>query len=391
MTDLPRPPDVADVLAVLDLLYDPARAEGWDSVGLVCGDPGAPVRRVLFAVDPVLEVVEEAVDRGVDLLVTHHPLLLHPVHAVATSDPRGLVLHRLLRAGIALVVVHTNADVAEDGVSDALAATVGLHSTRPLRPLPGPEMDGLSVFVPTPDAARLRSALAAAGAGTLGDYTEASWQTAGTGRFRPGPRAHPALGTPGELASVVEARIDVVVPRARRAGVVAALRAAHPYEEPAFDLHELVTLPGRAGLGRIGSLRAPEPFAAFCRRVAAALPATPAGVRGAGAADAPVLTVAVCGGAGDGLLGAAADAGVDVYLTADLRHHPASGARAPRTDGRGGARARPMLLEVTHWAGEWPWLASAAARVSGVLADSGAQPPAMAVSALVTDPWTLRC
>lgn len=383
--------DVADVLAALDQLYDPARAEDWDSVGLVCGDPGAPVRRVLFAVDPVLEVVEEAVGRAADLLVTHHPLLLHPVHGVATTDPRGLVLDRLLRAGIALVVVHTNADLAEDGVSDSLAAAVGLHATRPLRPLPGPAMDGLSVFVPAPAAAGLRRALAAAGAGTLGEYTEASWQTEGTGRFRPGPNAHPAIGTPGDLESVVEARIDVVVPRARRAAVVAALRDAHPYEEPAFDLHELVGLPGRAGLGRIGSLGAPEPFAAFCRRVALALPATPAGIRGSGDPDAPVETVAVCGGAGDSLLGDAADAGVDVYLTADLRHHPASDARAPRTDGRGAARACPMLLDVPHWAGEWPWLASAATRLAGVLVASGAQPPEMAVSTLVTDPWTLRC
>lgn len=383
--------ETADVLAALDLLYDPRQAEDWDSVGLVCGDLTAPVGRVLFAVDPVLEVVEEAVRGGVDLLVTHHPLLLHPVHAVATTDPRGLVLDRLLRAGIALIVVHTNADVAEDGVSDALAAAIGLHATRPLRPLPGPEMDGLSVFVPAPAAARLRAALAAAGAGTLGEYTEASWQSEGVGRFRPGPRARPAIGTPGDLESVVEARIDVVVPRARRAGVVAALRAAHPYEEPAFDLHELVGLPGRAGLGRIGSLAAPKPFGEFCRRVAAALPTTAAGVRGAGDPAAPVRTVAVCGGAGDSLLGAAAGAGVDVYVTADLRHHPASTARAPRTDGRGAPGSRPMLLDVTHWASEWPWLARAAARLSGVLAASGARPPEMAVSALVTDPWTLRC
>lgn len=390
MSPQPEPPSVADVLAALDELYDPARAEGWDAVGLVCGDLTRAVTRVLFAVDPVLEVVEEAVAAGADLLVTHHPLLLRPVHGVATTDPRGLVLQRLVRAGIALVVVHTNADVAEHGVSAALAAALGLGDTRPLQPVGGPPLDALAVFVPLVDAERLRTALAAAGAGTLGDYTEASWQTAGTGRFRPGPGARPAIGTRGVLESVEEARIDVLVPRTRRAAVLAALRAVHPYTEPAFDLHELAPVAGRAGPGRIGSLPAPEPFAALLDRVVRGVPATPAGVRGSGDPDGPVLTVAVCGGAGDSLLDAAAEAGVDAYVTADLRHHRASAARAPRTDGRGSPRPVPMLVDLTHWASEWPWLPDAAARLRAALTGAGRRPPQTRVSTIVTDPWTLR-
>jgi len=382
-------PTVADVRDCLDRLYDPALAVDWDAVGLVCGDLRRPVRRVLLAVDPVLDVVDEAVATGTDLLVTHHPLLLHPVHAVATTDPRGLVLDRLVRAGIALLVAHTNADNAEHGVSDALAAAVGLSGTRPLDARPGPALDALAVFVPVDAAAAVRTALAAAGAGTLGDYTEASWETAGTGRFRPGPGARPAIGASGVLESVAETRIDVLLPRAARSAVLTALRTAHPYEEPAFDLHALADVAGRTGAGRVGSLPAPETFGAFVRRVAAAVPGTVAGIRAAGDPAARVATVAVCGGAGDSLLGAAAAAGADVFVTADLRHHPASTARQARTARAGGPAAQPLLVDLTHWASEWPWLPDAAARLTAALTvDGWSEVPRVEVSTTSTDPWT---
>jgi dinuclear metal center YbgI/SA1388 family protein len=122
-----------EVIAALDARYDPALAEPWDAVGLVCGDPDEPVRRVLFAVDPVAEVVDEVLATGADLLVTHHPLLLTAVHGVPADDPKGRVVHRLIRAGAALFVAHTNADrAAGTGVNDALAAVLGLRDAVPL-------------------------------------------------------------------------------------------------------------------------------------------------------------------------------------------------------------------------------------------------------------------
>jgi dinuclear metal center YbgI/SA1388 family protein len=140
MDTLPRvsdsSPRLRDVLAALDRLYDPRWAEPWDAVGLVCGDPDAPVRKILFAVDPVAAVAEEALEWGADLVVTHHPLLLRPVHAVAASTPKGRVVHRLIRGGCALYTAHTNADAANPGVSDALAAGLGLTVLRPLAPSP---------------------------------------------------------------------------------------------------------------------------------------------------------------------------------------------------------------------------------------------------------------
>jgi dinuclear metal center YbgI/SA1388 family protein len=371
---------VADVVGVLESLYDPAWAESWDAVGLVCGDPEAAVRRILFAVDPVESVVDEAVDAGVDLLVTHHPLYLRGTSSVAATTPKGRVVHRLVSAGMALHVAHTNADVAAPGVSDALARALGLGDLQPLQPLAGDPIDKLVVFVPHLDADRLIDALAAAGAGRLGDYSRCAYLLDGTGTFRPEPGARPAIGSVGRVETVDEVRLEMVLPRRLRPAVVRALLDVHPYEEPAYDLYELAVPPGRRGLGRVGRLPHRLSLREFVHVAAEALPATVWGLRAAGEPDRPVTTVAVCGGAGGELAGAAAAAGADVLLTADLRHHPAS----ELYDDTGVA-----LVDAAHWATEWPWLADAAARLREGLGAAGITVET-SVSSRVTDPWTLH-
>ena len=262
---------LGEVVAALEARYDPVLAESWDAVGLVCGDPSETVRSVLLAVDPTAAVVEEAVQRGDGLVVTHHPLLLTPVHGVPADDPKGRLVHRLVRAGSGLFVAHTNADrAAGHGVNDALAAVLGLRDPVPLLPDP------------------------------------------------------------------------------TRAGV---------------------------GLGRVGTLAEPEDLRAFAGRVAAALPPTAAGVRAAGDPRRLVRTVAVCGGSGGSLVEAAAAAGADVLLTSDLKHHVVSDA----LEGGG-----PALVDVAHWASEWPWVPRAADLLHR---DLGGRVP-VAVSGVRTDPWT---
>jgi dinuclear metal center YbgI/SA1388 family protein len=371
-------PTVGDAIAALQRAYPRELAAEWDAVGLVCGDPAEPLRSVLVAVDPVPETVEEAVGEGAQLLVTHHPLLLRGVHGVGADTPKGALVHRLIRAGAALFTAHTNADAADPGVSDALAAAIGLTVTGPLEGAPEAPLDKIITFVPTgPDLGAVHRALADAGAGNIGDYSHCSFATAGTGQFMPLDGAHPAIGQVGRLERVAETRLEMVLPRGRRAAVVAALRAAHPYEEPAFDLLELAPVPSSRGLGRIGTLPGPEPLSAFTARVAAALPVTAWGVRAAGDPDRPVERVAVCGGAGDSALDAALAAGVDAYVTADLRHHPAAEHLL-----RAGA---PALVDVAHWASEWPWCAQAADILRGALGGS----VGVRVSTLRTDPWTI--
>ncbi len=369
---------IGEALAALNTAYPPGLAADWDAVGLVCGDPADELGSVLVAVDPVPETVDEAIVSGAQLLVAHHPLLLRGVHGVGADTPKGALVHRLVRAGASLFTAHTNADAADPGVSDALAAALGLDVTGPLIAADAPPLDKIVTFVPTgPDLGAVHAALSDAGAGNIGDYSHCSFATAGTGQFKPLAGAHPTIGEVGRLERVAETRLEMVLPRSRRPAVVAALRAAHPYEEPAFDVLELAPVPSRRGLGRIGTLPTPESLAAFTARVAAGLPTTAWGVRAAGDPDRVIRRVAVCGGAGDSALDAALAAGVDAYVTADLRHHPAAEHLL-----RPGA---PALVDVAHWASEWPWCAQAADVLRAALGGS----VEVRVSARRTDPWSI--
>ncbi|MEU7181681.1 Nif3-like dinuclear metal center hexameric protein [Streptomyces celluloflavus] len=274
-------PALSEVLAALDALWPPERAEQWDAVGPVCGDPDAEIGRVLFAVDPVQEIADEAVALGADLLVTHHPLYLRGTTTVAATTFKGRVVHTLIKHDIALHVAHTNADTADPGVSDALAGALDLRITGPLVPDPS---------------------------------------------------------------------------------------------DPA----------GRRGLGRICELAHPMTLADFTAYAAARLPATAQGVRAAGDPDREIRTVAVSGGSGDSLFADVRAAGVDAFLTADLRHHPASEATQHSRDPRHGP---PALLDAAHWATEWPWCEQAAAQLDAV-SDRHGWGLRTHVSRTVTDPWT---
>ena len=377
MSARPAGVPLADVIAALDAAYPPHLAHDWDSVGLVCGDPDEAVESVIIAVDATAAVIDEVPERG--LLLAHHPLLLRGVDTVAADTAKGALIHRLIRTGRSLFTAHTNADAASPGVSDALAETLGLTVDAVLSPAaPGPDLDKWVVFVPASDAATVRDALFDAGAGRIGDYSHCSWSVPGTGQFLPHDGAVPAIGEVGTVEQVAEDRVEVIAPSRRRAAILSALRAAHPYEEPAFDIFALAPIPGDVGIGRIGHLDRPEPLSAFASRVRAALPATSWGVRTAGDPDAMVSRVAVCGGAGDSLLGTVARSDVQAYVTSDLRHHPADEHR----------RASPVaLVDVAHWATEFPWCAQAA----GVLHRQVGDVLPVRVSSVRTDPWNVEC
>jgi dinuclear metal center YbgI/SA1388 family protein len=378
-----------DLIEHLDTWYDPRWAEPWDRVGLVCGDPDQLVRRVLFAVDPVAAVVDEAVDYGADLVVVHHPLFLTPVSSVAATSAKGRVVHRLVQNGTALFTAHTNADVPADGVNAAIADLLGLADVDVLSPTDGGGLDKLVVFVPLEHADAVRAAVTAAGAGTIGAYDSCTFTTPGEGRFRPLAGADPAIGEVGKVEVVEEVRIEAVCPRPLRSRVVAAMRAAHPYEEVAFDLIELADPPGgpvtggmppaTRGHGRIGTVE-PMSLRELATQVAEVLPATAHGVRVAGDPDRLVRRVAVGAGSGESFLGDAREAGADVYVTSDLKHH-----RAGEFLEDGG----PALVDIAHWAAEWSWLPIVAFKVHEAAAASGDTVDTR-VSTLVTDPWTFR-
>jgi dinuclear metal center YbgI/SA1388 family protein len=367
---------LAEVIEVLDEAYPPRLALSWDSVGLVCGNPDDALDSVTIAVDATPAVVDEVPAAG--LLLAHHPLLLRGLDTVAANTPKGALIHRLIRTGRSLFTAHTNADSASPGVSDALAHALGLTVEAALEPLSvAVDLDKWVIYVPLENAAAVQAAVFDAGAGHIGDYSHTSWSVSGIGQFLSHEGASPAIGDIGKVERVAEDRFEVVAPARARANVLSAIRAAHPYEEPAFDIFALVPPPSDVGLGRIGTLPQPEPLRTFVARVGASLPQTSWGVRAAGDPDMLVSRVAVCGGAGDSLLAAVAAADVHAYVTADLRHHPADEHR----------RASSVaLVDVAHWASEFPWCDQAA---DVLRSRFGAALP-IRVCTVRTDPWNIE-
>ena len=370
-------PTLREIVDLLHGWYPPETADSWDAVGLVYGDPAATVRKVMFAVDPTLEVAREAAEWGADLLVVHHPLFLKAVHGFAATTPKGRTLATLAGAGCALLTAHTNADQADGGVSEALALALGLRDLAPIIPASTEPHDKLVVFAPEDAAVVIRVAIAEAGAGAIGDYDQCTFQVAGEGRFRPLEGASPAVGEVGRLEVVPEVRIETVLPRRLRPGVVQAMLAAHPYEEPAYDVIELAAaLPSATGTGRVGTVD-DTTVGDFAVTVSRSLPSTAHGVRVGGDPGRAVRRVAVVGGAGDFLLDEIARSGADVYVTSDLRHHPAL--EFLEKDG-------PALVDVAHWAAEWTWLPVVEAKLQAAVGDT----VETRVSTLPTDPWTFR-
>jgi dinuclear metal center YbgI/SA1388 family protein len=319
-------PTVADLVAALTAFAPPRLAADWDNVGLLLGDPAAPVQRILTCLTVTPEVVAEAVEGGVQLIVTHHPILFRGVKRLTTATPEGRMVLALAKAGVAVVSPHTAFDNTAGGINDRLADRLGLTDLAPLRPHEGPRRCKLIVFVPDADLAKVSDALFEAGAGVIGKYRECSFRLAGTGTFFGTEAANPAVGEKGRREEVSEWRLEVVCPESVVPTAVAALRRAHSYEEPAFDVYPLRPSNSSEGEGRIGRLPKPVPLAELAAAARAALRSGPVQVVGDGAK--PVIKVALaCGAAGE-FLADAAKAGAEAFVTGEMRFHDYLAAQA---------------------------------------------------------------
>lgn len=361
---------VREWLGLLDEWYPPSWAEEWDNVGLQVGDRSRQAERALVALDPTAEVVAEAADRGCELLVTHHPLLFRPLSRLDVDEPVGRTLAAALSSGVAVVACHTNADVASPGVSDSLAEALDLEVTGVLDETAAGERVKLVTFVPAEATAKVLDAIAGSGGGMIGEYSHCSYRVSGTGTFLPSDRARPSVGEPGSLNEVEEDRLEVVVSRDRLRGAVEAMVDAHPYEEVAYDVYPLAS-GGGLGLGRIARPRSPltaSALADVCRERLGG------SVRVAGKDDVDVRNVALCGGSGASLIPAALRAGVDAYVTGDVKHHEALDAAS---DGL-------TVIDAGHHGTEWPFVPHLAGRLA--VAGLGE----VLVSEVSTDPFSPR-
>ena len=310
---------VADVVAAIDAIAPFSLASERDNVGLLVGRADADVERVLVSLDVIEATIDEARSVGASVLVTHHPAIFRPLASVTGATPAGRRVQDLIRAGIAHVAAHTNLDAAPGGVNDALAEAVGLAHARPFAP-PDEGHVKVVVFTPEADVERVEAAAFAAGAGVIGRYTACSFRAPGTGAFRGGEGSAPAVGEPGRREEAAELRIEFRAPRPLADAVVAAVRAAHSYEEPAIDVYPLLGAPD-VGLGRVGRLAEAVAPWSLVDRLCAALNCP--GALAAGDLDRPVRTLAVVAGSSGGTVTAALNAGAECVVTGEIGHHAA--------------------------------------------------------------------
>lgn len=312
-------PTIADIADYLNQFAPTSRAAEWDNVGLILGERSTTVQRILTCLTVAPDVVDEAVQTGANLIVTHHPMLFRAVQKITDDTVEGRMLLTLLKSGIAVYSPHTAFDNCTGGINDMLARKLGLIEIRSLRPFESAPSCKIVLFVPDSDLAKVSDALFAAGAGLIGQYRDCSFRQLGTGTFFGTEQANPTIGTKGRREEVSEWRLELVCPETQLDRAIAALRKAHSYEEPAFDIYPL--RPGRetAGEGRVGALGTPLVLGEFARLVRAELKSGP--IQVVGDPQVPVERVALaCGAAGE-YLQDAIRLHADVFVSGEMRFH----------------------------------------------------------------------
>lgn len=331
---------VFDIIKLMETIAPSTLAEDWDNCGLQCGDRNWPVARIAVALDPSFEVIQAACRTNADLLITHHPLIFKPLKTLTLDSPIGKLLHLSVTHKLAVFSAHTNLDAAAGGLNDFFAEKIGLANRTFLTGEPDPDMVKLVVYAPEDACEKVLRGLMAAGAGTIGNYSSCTFRNSGVGTFRPGPEARPHIGTPGELESVAECRIETRLQKNQISGVMNALRACHPYETMACDIYPLHPLEINHGIGRIGELRRQTKLKTLAAHLKSVFGLSVLKV--SGKPEMPVKKIAVCTGSGSGLLKAFFASDADVFISGDLKYHDAQETRMHHR----------ALIDVGHFASE---------------------------------------
>ncbi|HSV16221.1 MAG TPA: Nif3-like dinuclear metal center hexameric protein [Tepidisphaeraceae bacterium] len=307
----------------MDDIAPTRHAESWDNVGLLVGDPAQSIIRVMLTIDYTAAVAAEARNENCDCIIAYHPPIFDAIKRITADGPSGLI-HDAIRRGVAIYSPHTALDVADGGTNDMLADAIGLpaENRQPLRLAQTKAMQyKLVVFVPERELDAVSSAMFAAGAGRIGKYSSCSFRSPGTGTFFGEAGTNPAVGESGKLETAQEVRLETVVPISKIHSVIEAMRSAHPYEEPAFDLNQLAAPPEGVGQGRIASFASPVLISELIGRIKRELEIE--SVLTAGPTEGSVSRAAVCAGSCGEFLDDAISQNAEFFLTGELRHHDA--------------------------------------------------------------------
>ncbi|MCB0514486.1 MAG: Nif3-like dinuclear metal center hexameric protein [Chitinophagales bacterium] len=309
---------IADIVQFLNQYAPPELQESYDNAGLICGNPNTVCTGALLCLDSTEAVVEEAIQKGFNLIVAHHPIVFKGLKRLNGSNYVERVIIKAIQNNIAIFAAHTNLDNVQKGVNAKICEKIGIQNAKILAPKNG-LLQKLYTFCPSNEAKKLRQVLFAAGAGEIGNYDHCSYNTEGFGTFRANDNAQPFVGEKNSAHQETETKIEVIFPSLLQKSVVKALIAAHPYEEPAFDIVALENTWQQVGSGMVGTLPKAMEGKEFLQHLKASMQV--ACIRHTQILPKKIATVAVCGGAGSFLLRQAIAAKADVFITGDFKYH----------------------------------------------------------------------
>lgn len=316
-------------------------AEEWDNVGLTIGNKNNQIKKILVALDVIPEVIEEAIQIGANLIVTHHPMILfQKIKNIQADTALGKKIYALIQNNISAYCAHTNLDIAFGGTNDVLAKIAGLENIKILQETSYEDLKKIVVYVPQGYEENVRQAMCDAGAGFIGNYSHCSFAAEGIGTFLPLEGTNPFLGKQNTLERTKEVRLETIVPQSFCSVVLEAMKKAHPYEEPAYDVYTVEQKGKYYGIGRIGTLKESMTFEEYSIFLKKQLSLDK--IRIVGEKKKKIQTVALCTGSGVEFMEQAKKVGADAYLTGDIKFHEAQ-------------RAIEMGLcvaDVTHYASE---------------------------------------
>lgn len=309
---------LSEIVSYLETQAPTAWQESYDNAGLQTGEPSQIIHAALLTLDVTEEVLEEAITRKANLIITHHPLIFGGLKRITGSSVVEKIVIKAIRNHVAILAIHTNLDNAIAGVNAKLSEKLGLSHCRILQPQKG-KLRKLVTFVPSGHLSFVRQAIFDAGAGSIGNYDQCSFSMEGTGTFRGNDQTNPFVGEPGKMHSEKEARLETIFPEWMESQVIRALIESHPYEEVAYDIYYLENSSGNSGAGIIGNLPGPLDELRFLQQLKETF-GIPV-IRHSPLRNKPVFRVAVCGGAGSFLLKDAVSAGADFFVSADIKYH----------------------------------------------------------------------
>ncbi|MFS0751421.1 Nif3-like dinuclear metal center hexameric protein [Oceanobacillus sp. 1P07AA] len=314
----------ADFFQAMEVWAPKHLAYDWDNVGLQIGTYNSTTNRVLITLDVTESVVDEAIEKGINLIIAHHPVLFQSLKQINMDTPKGRTVQKLIKNDITVYASHTNLDAADGGVNDMLAKELNLTHTTPLVPVYNEAYYKVVIYVPESHVDNIRQALADSGAGHIGNYSHCTFQSSGQGTFKPLDGTNPYIGDQNEITYVDEFKVETIVPERILSKVMKSILHVHPYEEPAYDIYSLENETMEFGIGRIGNLTEPTTLDSFIQTVKNQFQLE--GMRISGNKDKMIKRVAILGGSGEKYVSKAMRQKADVYITGDMTFHIAQDA-----------------------------------------------------------------